>query len=213
MNDTSHEERIKLKLDTEDEYDERVDTSEDKENISCRSNTSRRHGNKGENNTELIKYLESSRKIEVSINTSTSDLQFKHTPKNPLQNRAYQAENKNQNSEDTRSRELTNYSYVRAKEQSTPIHQKSSGHKSQFEDSMANTTEKDHRVEVRKEERVESRESMDDSEYKCQKCSQPFDNKSHLPLCLPSGHFFCKQCIVKMQMRKHSGSYRDNDGV
>lgn len=42
-------------------------------------------------------------------------------------------------------------------------------------------------------EPIETKESNEDSDFKCQKCNFAFDNKQHLPLCLPSGQFFCKQ--------------------
>lgn len=79
------------------------------------------------------------------------------------------------------------------------MYSKSNDTKAQFDDSMANTTEKDHRDSNEKSHRVESKESSDSAEYRCQKCNMPFDNSVHIPLCLPTGNFYCKQCILKMQ--------------
>lgn len=61
-----------------------------------------------------------------------------------------------------------------------------------------------HKVAFINIEPIETRESNEDSDFKWQKCSFPFDNKQHLPLCLPSGQFFWKQWIIKMQMRRQS---------
>ena len=68
-------------------------------------------------------------------------------------------------------------------------------------DSMANTCEEKDSEEINTERRDSKESSIDEEEYKCQKWSCLFDNKTHQPLCLPSGHFFWKQCIIKMQIK------------
>lgn len=57
---------------------------------------------------------------------------------------------------------------------------------------MANTTEKDHRDSREHIQRAESKESSESTEYRCQKCTMAFDDNVHIPLCLPTGNFYCK---------------------
>ena len=198
--DTSGEERIKLKLDSEEENERRFGYSGDKENQSAESNKDKTLSNEP---SYLSQYLE----VNLGQGKQVSnDREVKHSMKNAQSRRSYMNNVKNKPQEENNwNRILSNYDYYNAKEieQTAEIkHNKIE----KYKDSLGNTTknESNQKIAFLNIEPIESKESSDDSDFIWQKCNFAFDNKHHLPLCLPSGQFFWKQWIIKMQMRKQT---------
>jgi hypothetical protein len=177
MNDSQNEERIKLKLDSESDYLEYYGKLANKEN-----------------EFDLVSTIKKNfMKDQESINTSISDQFIKKSRTQQFSNfsskpRNDSQEGRNRNLQNYKSNS-SNYNHINI----VDVHEKENKEtRSKFTDSLANTTEKEGKD--RDKPRVESQESSnDENEYKCQKCRCLFDDKQHLPLCLPSGHFFCKQ--------------------
>lgn len=170
MNDSQNEERIKLKLDSESDYLDYYGKIANKEN-----------------EFDLVSTIKKNfMKDQESINTSISDQFIKKSRTQQFSN--FSAKPRN-DSQEGRNRNLQNYNHIKVVEG----HEKDNKEaRSNYQDSLANTTEKDSKD--RDKSRVESQESTnEENEYKCQKCRCLFDDKQHIPLCLPSGHFFCKQ--------------------
>jgi hypothetical protein len=165
-------------------------------------NTANKYFTKCLDSSWLDKYIESTLKKEESMTSSTSQRILKQRAQN-WESNIQMCENtevkKSWVNPHSRNRGLSDSDWSKENSSKNSLSERL---KFPLDDSMANLSE--HKDGVRRNQC--HGEGNNDAEFKWQKCSQPFDSKSHLPLCLPSGHFYWKQCIVKMQIQAHSGN-------
>ncbi|CAI2383587.1 unnamed protein product [Moneuplotes crassus] len=175
----SNEERIKLKLDTDQDENDMWPIQKDSDVCN------------------LNKYIESTFHVQRSPDSSTSDHIFKDQT-NFYNNKKEEYFSGSKNFED----KITLSENKIPSEQSKKLRVKSA----QLIEEISTHSEQNRHCDSTLNDRMESRESsMDENEYRCQKCECLFDEKSHLPLGLPSGHYFCKECIIRLQIQKARG--------
>jgi len=161
----------------------------DKENDSCFINNSNKYTMKQQDSNSFVKYFESTYRNDPSAESCTPDKIAQAysdiwPPKSPFYTQMSSSESHKTNS--NQSKIAAEFSYHNPKPSTEKV-------KFSLEENVSNMSESCHK-----------KQQSEVTEYRCQKCSNLFDEKSHLPLCLPSGHFFCKECIIKMQIQKNS---------
>lgn len=173
MNEIRAEERIKIKLDADDEITERFEMMQDKENFSSASNTDNKYDNifakfDSKDESDLDRQLKRKIKNYQSKKALLSDAKSKAF--------AFLMHNQDQ------SDDLISDSMITNEERTYQA-------VNQFD--RTQNISKQPKVLHERTNTIES--NSEEIEYKCPKCKNSFDNNKHLPLALPSGNFNCKE--------------------